>query len=180
MKIVVVRPAALLALLAGVAFGQPAVFQACSHCHNVQTDARKSGPSLRTLFGKVRLANGKRANEQNVVQLISEGYNGMPSYRYILRPEDWNELLPYLKTLRARPEVAPVLKAIRGSDGEILSAGKKLYNAHCINCHDTPPAGIVEEKAVPLIRNGHGGMPPKNDMLDEPALFSLIAFVKAR
>ena len=127
-----------------------AVFQACRHCHNVLTDARKAGPSLRTLFGKVRLVNGKRATEQNVIQLITDGFNGMPSYRYILRPEDWTDLMPYLKSLRARPEVAPVLKTIRGSDEEVLATGKKVYAEHCTSCHNRPndrtgkDAGIAE------------------------------------
>ena len=47
-------------------------FRRAAICHNVLTDARKAGPSLRTLFGKVRLVNGKRATEQNVLQLITE------------------------------------------------------------------------------------------------------------
>jgi cytochrome c2 len=57
------------------------VFQACRGCHNVLTDARRSGPSLRTLSGKVRLANGKRTLEDNGADFIKEGRNGMPSYR---------------------------------------------------------------------------------------------------
>ena len=178
-----------------------AVFQACRHCHNVLTDARKAGPSLRTLFGKVRLVNGKRATEQNVIQLITDGYNGMPSYRYILRPEDWTELMPYLKSLRARPEVAPVLKTIRGSDEEVLATGKKIYAEHCTSCHDKPNEGpentpellrvyrrealasgepVEEATIVPRIREGHAGMPAKQDVLDDAALFALFAFLRVQ
>jgi len=177
------------------------VFQACRHCHNVLTDARKAGPSLRTLFGKVRLVSGKRATEQNVIQLITDGYNGMPSYRYILRPEDWTDLLPYLKSLRARPEVAPVLKTIRGSDEEVLATGKKVYAEHCTSCHDKPNDGpgktpqllsvyrrdtlasgeqVQEATIVPRIRGGHAEMPAKQDVLDDAALFALIAFLRVQ
>lgn len=174
------------------------VFQACRHCHNVLTDARKAGPSLRTLFGKVRLVNGKRAMEDNVIRLIEEGYNGMPSYRYMFRQEDWNNLLSYLKTLRARPEIGPVLKVVRGSDEEILATGKKLYAGHCGSCHDASDAAVPgllrvysreslstgepvkEATIVPRIREGHGGMAPKKDVLDDASLFSLIAFLKAQ
>jgi len=153
-----------------------AVFQACRHCHNVLTDARKAGPSLRTLFGKVRLGNGKRANEQNVVQLITDGYNGMPSYRYILRPEDWTNLIAYLKTLRARPEVAPVLRGIRGSDDEVLASGKSHLAQSCDKCHRQQAIKATEEAViVPLIRSGHGDV-----SLSEEALFSLVAYLKAR
>ena len=88
------------------------VFRACGGCHNVLTDARRAGPSLRTLFGKVRLINGKRALEQNVRDLVTEGYNGMPSYKNLLRPQDWEDLMAYLKTLRGRPEINTVLRPI--------------------------------------------------------------------
>jgi hypothetical protein len=37
--------------------------------------------ALRTLSGKVRLANGKRTLEDNGADFIKEGRNGMPSYR---------------------------------------------------------------------------------------------------
>jgi cytochrome c2 len=175
-----------------------AVFQACRDCHNVLTDARKAGPSLRTLFGKVRLVNGKRAMEQNVAELIIEGYNGMPSYRHMFRPDDWNDLLSYLKTLRARPEIGPVLKPIRGSDEEILSAGKKNYAEHCGSCHDAADSKVPEllriytrdtlstgepvkeATIVPRVRDGHAGAPALRDVLDDAALFSLMAFLKAQ
>ena len=37
------------------------LFQTCAGCHNTANDDRKMGPSLRTLFGKVTLRNGKHA-----------------------------------------------------------------------------------------------------------------------
>ena len=174
------------------------IFRACSGCHNVLTDARKSAPSLRTLFGKVRLINGKRTSPESVRELITEGYNRMPSYRYLLRPKDWEELMAYLMTLRARPEISPVLKPIRGSDEDILSAGKKLYDDECAGCHSKEGSGapdvlkvysreklatgepVEEETIIPRIRQGHGGMPPKAEALDDAALFSLIAYLKAQ
>jgi mono/diheme cytochrome c family protein len=171
------------------------VFQACRGCHNVLTDARKSGPSLRILFGKVRLINGKRTNEENVAELILGGYNGMPAYRNMFRPEDWADLMSYLKTLNARPEFAGPLKPIRGSDQDILNNGKKLYSEHCQSCHEqsgTPKVldiftrdnltsgEIVTEAAiVAYIREGHGGMPSKKDMLTDADLFALLAVLKA-
>ena len=174
------------------------VFRACSGCHNVLTDARKSGPSLRTLFGKVRLINGKRAIDQNVMELITEGYNGMPSYKNMLRPQDWQELMAYLKTLRGRPEITPVLRPIRGSDEEILNRGQTIYAQECASCHGEVEARIPELLAVykrpsfangdrvsevgivQRIRDGHGGMPSKAEALDDAALFALVAYLKAQ
>jgi mono/diheme cytochrome c family protein len=155
-------------------------------------------PSLRTLFGKVRLINGKRTNEQNVTELVTEGYNRMPAYKYMLRPQDWEELMAFLKTLRGRPEIVPVLQPIRGNDDEILKAGKAHYAEHCAGCHEskdgkTPELlGVykrealadgnrVEEVAiVKRVREGHGGMPAKADVLNDSALFTLVAFLKAQ
>lgn len=174
------------------------VFRACHGCHNTQTDARKAGPSLRILFGKVRLINGKRTTDENVLALIREGYNRMPSYQYLLRPQDWQELLAYLKTLRGRPEVVPVLQPIRGSDEEILASGKKHFAEQCAGCHVQPEGKApdlltlytrrafangeqVEEGAiVTRVREGHGGMTAKTDVLDDAALFTLVAFLKAQ
>jgi mono/diheme cytochrome c family protein len=174
------------------------VFRACGGCHNYLTDARKMAPSLRTLFGKVRLINGKRTNEQNVTELVTEGYNRMPSYKYMLRPQDWQELMAFLKTLKGRPEIVPVLQPIRGNDEEVLTAGKAHYGEHCAGCHGQPDSkapellgvykreafadGVrVEEGAiVRRVREGHGGMPAKSDVLDDAALFSLVAFLKAQ
>ena len=174
------------------------VFRACGGCHNYLTDARKMAPSLRTLFGKVRLINGKRTNDQNVMELVTEGYNRMPSYKYMLRPQDWEELMAFLKTLKGRPEIVPVLKPIRGNDDEVLKSGKALYAEHCESCHGATQgkspdlltlykretladgAKVEEAAIVRQVREGHGGMPAKTDVFDEAALFSLVAYFKAQ
>lgn len=159
------------------------LFQACGGCHNVLTDARKSGPSLRTLFGKVRLTNGKRTTVDNVAQLIVDGYNGMPSYRHMFRPDDWSDLLAYLKTLRSRPEIGAVLKPVRGSDAEVLATGKKLFDERCSKCHETLK-GTAEEPVreaiiLPRVRDNHGATVPPEDPLEEAAIFALLQYLKA-
>ena len=159
------------------------LFQACSGCHNVLTDARRSGPSLRTLFGKVRLTNGKRATPENVAQLIIEGYNGMPSYRNMFRPDDWSDLLSYLKTLRSRPEIGAMLKPIRGSDQEVLATGRKLFEERCAKCHDslkgTAEEPVREASILPRVRDNHGGTVTPEDPLDDSAAFSLLAHLRS-
>ena len=57
------------------------------------------GPSLQGLFKKKTLSSGKPANEENVLNQINNGGNGMPAYGDMLSAEDKANLLAYLHTL---------------------------------------------------------------------------------
>jgi mono/diheme cytochrome c family protein len=174
---------------ADVARGK-AVFYPCGSCHNTLTDARKAGPSLRTLFGKVRLTNGKRVTDENAIALILDGYNGMPSYRYQIQPDDQRDLLAYLKTLRGRPEFPPALPMVRGTDAEILKDGQEYFASHCGSCHQARALQAIYQKGtlangtraqdatvLASIREGHSGA--AGIALDERTLFCLLAYLKA-
>ncbi len=67
------------------------VFEQCAVCHNVDSPAKKMGPSLQKLF--------KRLTEDKVRGQIDKGGNGMPGYRDILSSEEKNNLIAYLKTV---------------------------------------------------------------------------------
>src|SRR4051794_3997453 len=75
------------------------VFEQCGVCHNVDTDEKKMGPSLKGLFKKSKLANGKPVNDENVLEQINKGGNGMPAYADILSADDKANLIAYLKTI---------------------------------------------------------------------------------
>jgi cytochrome c len=75
------------------------VFEQCSVCHNADTDEKKIGPSLKGLFKKDKLVNGKKVTEENVRDFINAGGNGMPSYNDMLSKEDKDNVIAYLKTL---------------------------------------------------------------------------------
>ncbi len=75
------------------------VFEQCSVCHNADTDEKKIGPSLKGLFKKDKLVNGKKVTEENVREFINTGGNGMPSYADMLSKEDKDNVIAYLKTL---------------------------------------------------------------------------------
>ena len=96
------------ALVAGSAFGQSKkgdaakgkeVFEQCSVCHNVDTDEKKMGPSLKGLFKHAKLKNGKPVNDANVKAIVNSGGNGMPSYQDMLSDTEKTDLLAYLKTI---------------------------------------------------------------------------------
>ncbi|MGH9630364.1 MAG: c-type cytochrome [Bryobacteraceae bacterium] len=74
-------------------------FEQCAVCHNVDTDEKKMGPSLKGLFKKEKLTNKNDVNEKNVRAVIDAGGNGMPAYADMLTDEDKDNLIAYLKTL---------------------------------------------------------------------------------
>jgi cytochrome c2 len=74
-------------------------FEQCAICHNVDTDEKKMGPSLKGLFKRKTLANGKPVNDENVTAQINNGGNGMPAYADMLSADDKANILAYLHTL---------------------------------------------------------------------------------
>ncbi len=110
-----IRFTGLLALAAGLTFSLTAgpkggadkgdaakgkeTFEQCAICHNVDTDEKKMGPSLKGLFKHKTLASGKPVNDANVMAQINAGGNGMPAYADMLSADDKANLLAYLHTL---------------------------------------------------------------------------------
>ncbi len=83
--------------------GDPAkgkeVFDQCSVCHNTDTDEKKIGPSLKGLFKRATLKNGKKVSDESVKAMINAGGNGMPSYADLLSEKEKADVIAYLKTL---------------------------------------------------------------------------------
>jgi len=171
--------ALMMLLLAGDPTRGKELFRSCSGCHNTESDERKMAPSLRSLFGKVTLRNGKRVDAENVRAIILEGYNGMPAFPYSFRPAEMDDLLAYLQTLRGKP----VMKA--------ESVGETLFRAQCVRCHDPASRtsagpdlrGKFRVEWIPLVEDGHGGTPPLNapplkEWLDESSRKALFEHLK--
>ncbi len=90
---------AMAADKAGDAAKGKEVFEQCSVCHNVDTDEKKMGPSLKGLYKKDKLKSGKKVTDANVKALINAGGNGMPAYADMLSDEERTDLMAYLKTI---------------------------------------------------------------------------------
>ncbi len=75
------------------------VFEQCSVCHNVDTDEKKIGPSLKGLYKHDKLKNGKKVTDASVLALINAGGGGMPSYSDTLSDKEKADVIAYLKTL---------------------------------------------------------------------------------
>lgn len=174
------RNALLISLIAVSAFaeGDPVkgkeLFQTCAGCHSVSGDQKRNAPTLRTLFGKVTLRNGKHADDENVRAIVLDGYNGMPSFRYSYRPAEIDDLMAYLHTLTGKP-----------ADTE-SPVGEKYFRAYCVRCHnpDSRTASAPDLRGrfrpdwIQLVNKGHGGAPPMKDWLDAPSRQALGDYLK--
>ncbi|MDE3199266.1 MAG: c-type cytochrome [Acidobacteriota bacterium] len=163
-----------MACAAGDAAKGKDLFETCASCHNVANDERKMGPSLRTLFGKVTLRNGKHVDDDNVRQIVLDGYNGMPSFRYSFRPAEIDDLMAYLHTLTGKPAAA------------ITDKGEGYFRAYCLRCHNpdsrTAPGPDLRGGFKPewsgIVEDGHAGTPPIREWLDTSARAALIEYLR--
>ncbi len=150
------------------------LFRSCQGCHSVVNDEKKMGPSLRSLFGKVTLRNGKHADDANVREVILDGLNGMPSFRYSFRAAEIDDLMAYLHTLRGKPVES------------VVSAGAGYFKAYCLRCHNPDSRASAgpdlrrryKDEWLLLIDEGHGGSPALKEWLGEPDRRLLIAYLK--
>ena len=147
------------------------LFQTCAGCHNYASDEKKYGPSLRTLFGRVTLRNGKPANDANVRAIILDGYNRMPSFRYNFRPEEIEDLMAFLHTLNARP-----------AENAVTSTGEKYFRAYCLRCHENNLEGMAshvsDAKLHDFIDEGHAASPALKGWIDPDVRAALFEYVK--
>lgn len=173
--------AALLLLLfngfvfaAGDAVQGRELFRSCSGCHNTVNDERKMGPSLRSLFGKVTLHNGKHVDDGNVREIVLDGFNGMPSFRYSFRPAEIDDLMAYLHTLKGKPAEAPA------------AAGAGYFKSYCLRCHDPQSRssagpdlrGRYTPEWAATVEDGHAGAPALKEWLGDNERKQLLEYLK--
>jgi cytochrome c oxidase subunit 2 len=83
----------------------------CVACHSINGTSSKTGPSLKGIFGKkVELANGQtvladeqylRTSIESPAQQVVKGFAPiMPTYKGLIKEEDLNALVSYLKSLK--------------------------------------------------------------------------------
>jgi cytochrome c2 len=165
---------AAYALAEGDALRGKELFKTCAGCHNTANDEKKMGPSLRSLFGKVTLRNGKHVDDDNVRAIVLDGYNGMPPFRYSFRPAEIDDVLAYLHTLTGKPV------QIEAADGE------KYFKSYCVRCHNpdsrtaTGPdlRGRFRPEWMRMLNNGHADAPALKEWLDAPSREALADFLK--
>jgi cytochrome c len=73
------------------------VYEQCSGCHSIDTGEKKVGPSLKGLFKKQKLLDGRPATEKNIRLVIRRGVDGMPAFEAILSADQLDLLIAFLK-----------------------------------------------------------------------------------
>ena len=73
------------------------VKERCTLCHYLDRQEAKFAPSLKDLFKRQTLMNGKPVNDQTVSEWIAEGSANMPSFKHTLTPEQIQVIVNYLK-----------------------------------------------------------------------------------
>ncbi len=75
------------------------VFEQCGVCHSATTGEKKIGPSLKGIYKKAALKNGKKVTDASITETVNKGGNGMPPFADILTAAEKTDLLAYLKTI---------------------------------------------------------------------------------
>ena len=70
----------------------------CAVCHNADSKDRKIGPGLAGIKDG-KLPSGKDATDENMMENINKGGNGMPAFEKLLSDEEKLSLIAYMKTL---------------------------------------------------------------------------------
>ena len=73
------------------------VLQQCTGCHSIKTYEKKVGPSLKGLFKRKNLLNGRPVDEANVRLVIKQGGDGMPAFEGVLSSDELERLVAFLK-----------------------------------------------------------------------------------
>ena len=74
------------------------VKERCYLCHYLDRADVKFAPSLKGLFQRAKLTNGKPVNEQTVSAWITDGSANMPSFRYTLTAQQIQMIVKFLKS----------------------------------------------------------------------------------
>jgi mono/diheme cytochrome c family protein len=77
------------------------VKERCYVCHYLDRAEVKFAPSLKDLFKRRTLSNGKPVNGQTVSEWIAEGSANMPAFKHTLTSQQVQLILKFLKEGRA-------------------------------------------------------------------------------
>ena len=73
------------------------VKERCLLCHYVDRAEAKFAPTLKGLFQRPTLSNGKPVNDQTVAEWIADGGPTMPAFKYTLTPQQIQLIVTFLK-----------------------------------------------------------------------------------
>ena len=72
--------------------------QKCQDCHDADTDETKTGPGLKGVKDG-KLPSGMKATRDNILELVNEGRDEMPSVKDSLSDQEKENVIAYVLTL---------------------------------------------------------------------------------
>ncbi len=112
--------------------------------------------------------------------------DGMPNWGQVLSPAEINDVITYLKTLKAAPLV---------EGGGNVANGARLYADGCVTCHGLSGEGVAglgsmlrpndivaasdDASLSKLVLEGHGDMPGQADILSTQESNDLVALLRS-
>ncbi|MGH9785294.1 MAG: c-type cytochrome [Terriglobia bacterium] len=73
------------------------VLERCYICHYLDRVDHKYAPSLKGIFQRRALTDGKPINDQTITQIIAEGSPNMPAFKHSLTPQQIQLIVKFLK-----------------------------------------------------------------------------------
>ncbi len=116
--------------------------QNCAACHGL--NKKGNPPSIPSLSDI-----GKRMSEQDILNLLSKGRNGMPSFAH-LPLEQRKAIVDFLLGKKSEIKIKPLTE---------IEKGKQIFISRCSMCHqavpsDPEPAGRKNYGPVPAVLGG--------------------------
>jgi cytochrome c len=83
---------------AAVDSGRLVFAQRCEICHYSESLAAKIGPGLKGLYARGKFADGRKVTDASLARRIAKGGKDMPGYEDVMKPNEIQALIAYLKT----------------------------------------------------------------------------------
>lgn len=72
----------------------------CAICHFGESDAKKIGPGLKSIYKRGKFTDGGKVDDASVENRILNGGKDMPPFKPVLTPSQVRDLITYLKASR--------------------------------------------------------------------------------
>lgn len=166
------------------AVGATVFVHQCAPCHGPGGEGG-SGPPLA----------GTGAEPEEMAAILESGFGGMPAFAATLEPGDVEGVVAFVAALDVAPTTTTTTTAPPATTTtttttatEDPAQGVAVYLAHCAACHGEDAEGALGPSLVTgyspgvleaVIHDGKGSMPGFRQLLSDPEIEALVAFIES-